>query len=157
MRPDGRPSNALRRRVEAAADHGEALDPPPLYLPTGAKGRHGPAEATVMAALLAARGVPPERILEEPTARDTLSSALACVALLRACGHAGPVLAASNAYHLPRCRLLLRLAGRQAGAIAPDGPAARDWRRRWFWRLREVPALPWGVVRMLWVRLARRR
>ncbi len=110
-----------------------------------------------MASLLAARGVAPDRILEEPTGRDTLSSALACVALLRACGHDGPVWAASNAYHLPRCRMLLRLAGVQAGAIAPEGPAARDWRRRWFWRLREVPALPWSVARMLWVQLARRR
>ena len=156
VRRDGSPSHALRRRVAAAARHGEALDPPALYLPTGAQGRFGPPEAAVMAALLGARGVPPERVLEEATGRDTLSSVLACAALLRRRGHGGPVLAASDGYHLPRCRLLLRMAGVKAAGVVPEGSAARDWRRRWFWRLREVPALPWDVMLMLWSRLTRR-
>jgi hypothetical protein len=31
----------------------------------------------------------------------------------------------------------------------PRVPAARRFRRRWFWRLREVPALPWDVLLLL--------
>ena len=63
VRPDGSPSPTLRRRVEAAAAFGAGL-PAPLYVPTGGKGRHGPAESAVMEALLREHGVPPERILE---------------------------------------------------------------------------------------------
>ncbi|GGG20023.1 hypothetical protein GCM10010964_05330 [Caldovatus sediminis] len=157
VRPDGGPSATLRRRVEAAAAFGETLQPPPLYVPTGGQGRHGPAEAAVMAALLRARGVPPGRIAEEPTGTDTLSSVLACARLLRARGHAGPVFAATSAYHLPRCVLLLRLAGLPARAAPPPpAPAARAWRRRWYWRLRELPAIPWDAALILLARWRRR-
>lgn len=155
VRPDGGPSGTLRRRVEAAARFGEAALPvPPLYVPTGARGRFGEAESRVMARLLEeAHGVPASRILEEPTGTDTLSSVRACGALLRARGHAGPVLAASSAYHLPRCLVLLRLAGLRAGAVPPpDAPAAAGWRKRWWWRLREVPALPYDALLMAWHR-----
>ncbi|WP_135467164.1 YdcF family protein [Crenalkalicoccus roseus] len=156
VRPSGLPSGALRRRVEAALAFGEAL-PGTLYVPTGARGRFGEAESAVMAALLITRGVPRSRILEEPTGTDTLSSAIACARLLRARGHRGPVLAASSAYHLPRCLLLLRLAGLKARPVPPPrGPAAAGWRQRWWWRLREVPALPYDALLMLWHRARRR-
>jgi uncharacterized SAM-binding protein YcdF (DUF218 family) len=156
VRPSGLPSGALRRRVEAALAFGEAL-PGTLYVPTGARGRFGEAESAVMAALLVTRGVPRARILEEPTGTDTLSSAIACARLLRARGHRGPVLAASSAYHLPRCLLLLRLAGLKARAVPPPrAPAAAGWRQRWWWRLREVPALPYDALLMLWHRARRR-
>lgn len=158
VRPDGRPSATLRRRVEAAAAFGETLELPPLYVPTGGRGRHGPPEASVMAELLRACGVPPARIAEEPTGTDTVSSVLACERLLRARGHAGPVFAATSAYHLPRCVLLLRLAGLPARpAPPPPMPAARSWHRRWYWRLREVPAIPWDAMLMVLARRRRRR
>lgn len=150
VRPDGRPSGTLRRRIEAAARHGEALAPPPLYLPTGARGRHGEAECAVMARLLREEhAIPAARILEDPTGTDTLSSVLAVAALLR--GHAGPVLVATSGYHLPRCVLLLRLAGLAARAVPPPAAPA-CWRARWWWRLREVPALPYDAALMLWHR-----
>lgn len=150
VRPDGRPSGTLRRRTAAAARFGEALAPPPLYVPTGARGRHGEAECTVMARLLREEhGIPAARILEEPTGTDTLSSVRAVAALLR--GHAGPVLAATSGYHLPRCVLLLRLAGLPARAVPPPAASSR-WRARWWWRLREVPALPYDAALMLWHR-----
>jgi uncharacterized SAM-binding protein YcdF (DUF218 family) len=67
------------------------------------------------------------------------------------------VYAASSAYHLPRCVLLLRLAGLQARRCPPPlAPAARSVSLRWYWRLREVPALPWDVALMLALRLLRR-
>lgn len=158
VRPDGGPSRALRNRVEAALAWGERQDQPPLYMPTGAKGRFGEAESTVMADLLRAAGVPDRRILEEPTGTDTLSSAIACAHLLKARDHRGPVMAASNAYHLPRCVLLLRLAGLPAEAVPPPtGPSAASLRMRWYWWLREVPALPYDALLMLWARYWRRR
>ena len=152
VRPDGQPSQTLRRRVAAAARHGATLDRP-LYLPTGGIGRFGAAEAEVMAALLRDAGIAAADILAEATATDTFSSALACTHLLRARGHRGPVLAASSAYHLPRCVLLLRLAGWKARACPPPPfPAAARLGKRWYWRLREAAALPYDALLMLWAR-----
>jgi uncharacterized SAM-binding protein YcdF (DUF218 family) len=156
VRADGTPSTALRRRVEAAAAFGRGrVDV--LYLPTGGTGRHGPSEASVMAALLHAEGVPAGQILLEDTATSTVGSVRAVRCLLRARGWRGPVFAASSAYHLPRCVALLRLAGLNAHAAPPPNvPAARRWHRRWFWRLREAVALPADAILVLWLRLAGR-
>ncbi len=149
VRPDGTPTPTLARRVAAAVRFGERLSPPPLYLPTGGIGRHGPSEASVMASLLRDAGVADRRIRPEDTARDTLASVRLCAAMLR--GHDGPVFAATSAYHLPRCLLLLRLAGVPARAVPPPPePASRRPLPRWRWRLREVPALPWDVLLLLW-------
>lgn len=154
--PDGKPSTTLRRRVEAAARFGSGLSEP-LYVPTGAVGRHGPSEASIMADLLRGLGVPAERIALEETGTDTLTSALAVARLLRARAHAGPVYAASSAYHLPRCVLLLRLAGLRARRCPPPGaPAASGILKRWYWRLREIPALPWDAGLVLLTRLRSR-
>jgi uncharacterized SAM-binding protein YcdF (DUF218 family) len=153
VRPDGSASPTLRRRVEAAARLGARL-PDPLYIPTGAQGRFGPAESHVMADLLRSLGVPAARIIEEPTGTDTLSSARACAALLRRLGHAGPVLAATSRFHLTRCVLLLRILGLPARPVPIGGSAgAEGWARRWYWRLREVPAIPYDAALALWHRL----
>jgi len=90
--------------------------------------------------------------VEESTGTDTLSSVLACLALLRTRGHAGPVFAATSGYHLPRCLLLLRLAGRPASPVPPP-EADPSWPRRWYWRLREAPALPYDAALVLAARL----
>ncbi len=151
VRPDGQPSGALLDRVRAAHRLGERL-PGAVYMPTGGVGRHGPAEADVMAALLRGRGVAPGRIRTEPTGTNTLSSVRACAALLR--GHAGPVYAATSAYHLPRCVLLLRLAGLRARPCPPPrSTASASSRKRWYWRLREVPAVPVDALLLTWHRL----
>jgi uncharacterized SAM-binding protein YcdF (DUF218 family) len=154
VRPDGQPSGALRRRVEAALACARNR-PDAIFVPTGGVGRHGPAEAEVMARLLHEAGVAPEHILAEPTGTDTLSSVRAVAALLR--GRTGPVYAATSAYHLPRCVLLLRLAGLPARACpVPPAPAATAFCRRWYWRLREVPALPLDALLLLALRVVRR-
>jgi uncharacterized SAM-binding protein YcdF (DUF218 family) len=147
VRPDGSPSNALRRRVVAAAAFGRGLDDP-LFVPSGGVGRYGPAEAEVMAHLLRELGVAERAILPEPTATDTLATVLAVARLLR--GRPAPVYAATDTYHLPRCLVLMRLAGLPARACPPPpGPAARNLCRRWFWRLREIPALPYDTGLLL--------
>lgn len=152
VRAGGQPSRALADRVAAALAWGEAQRIPPLYMPTGAIGRHGPAESAVMARLLQEAGVPSARIRQEPTGTDTLSSVLACLALLR--GHRGPLRVATHRYHLPRVLLLFRLAGRRAEAVPPPpGPAAGASLARWRWRLREVPAIPYDAALILLARL----
>ena len=149
MLPDGTPSPTLRRRVDAALAFGRGL-PGAIYLPTGGVGRYGGSEARAMADRLLSAGVPPEAILIEETARDTLDSVIACRAILRRRGHRGAVHAATSAYHMPRCVLLLRLAGLPARRVPPPpAPAAERWGRRWYWRLREVAALPWDALLML--------
>ncbi len=96
-----------------------------------------------MAGLLAGFGVPPGQVAVEETGTDTLSSALACARMLK--GRLGPVRAASSGYHLPRCLMLLRLAGVPATGCPP--PPRPPW--AWYWRLRECAALPYDAVVML--------
>jgi uncharacterized SAM-binding protein YcdF (DUF218 family) len=151
VRPGGRPSATLVLRTEAAATFSQRFRRP-WFVPTGGVGRHGPSEASVMAALLEARGVPRAHILLEDTGTDTWSSARAVTALLRARRVASPVFVASSLYHLPRCLLLLRLLGLRArAAIPPIVPAQTHWWRRCYWWLREVPAIPYdAAVALLW-------
>jgi uncharacterized SAM-binding protein YcdF (DUF218 family) len=156
VRPDGRPSVTLRKRVEAAALFG-AAHPGALFVPTGAVGRHGPSEASVMADLLRRAGVPGDRIVLEEAGTDTLSSARACVLLLRRRGFQGRVFAASSDYHLPRCVALLRIGGLDAHRCPPPRvPAARSFGKRWYWRLREALALPYDIALGLLLRGAGR-
>ena len=149
--PGGAASGAMMDRVVAAHRLGRTLAGT-VYMPTGGVGRHGPAEAEVMADLLRRRGVADERIRLEPTGRNTIGSVLACRVLLQ--GHDGAVYAATSAYHLPRCLILLRMAGLRALPCPPPRrKAARSRRRRWWWWLREVPAVPVDAALMMWLRL----
>jgi uncharacterized SAM-binding protein YcdF (DUF218 family) len=153
VRPDGGPSGTLRHRVAAAARFG-ARFARPLFIPTGGKGRFGEPESTVMARLLREAGFAEGSIEQEPTGTDTLSSVRAVSRLVR--GQA-PVYACSSAYHLPRCLVLLRLAGVAARCCPPPSiPAATGRWRRWYWRLREAPALPYDALLMLWLRASGR-
>ena len=153
VRPGGRPSTTLRWRVEAAAAFA-ARFAAPLFLPTGGIGWHGPSEASVMAALLIGGGVVAEHILLEQTGTDTLSSARAVAALLRAHRIRAPVYVATSRYHQPRCVLLLRLLGVPARAAAlPAVPAGLSWWQHCYWWLREVPAVPYDAALAVWIRL----
>jgi uncharacterized SAM-binding protein YcdF (DUF218 family) len=146
VRPGGRPSTTLALRTQGAFAFARRFSNP-LFVPTGAVGRHGPSEASVMAALLESSGVPPAHILLEESGMDTLSSARAVAALLRGRGIDAPVFAASSLYHLPRCVMLLRLFGvRARAAVPPVVPASTRWPGRCYWWLREVPALPYDAA-----------
>jgi uncharacterized SAM-binding protein YcdF (DUF218 family) len=149
VRPDGKPSQTLRHRVGAAMRFGERFARP-LFIPTGGQGRFGDAEATVMARLLTDAGFPDAFILKEETGTDTLSSVRAVARLVRG---RSPVYACTSAYHLPRCLILLRLAGIAARACPPPSvPASTSWWLRWYWRVRETPALPYDALLMVWLR-----
>lgn len=156
VRPDGKPGVTLRRRVEAALacaqGHKEAR-----FIPTGAIGRHGPSEASVMAGMLMKSGVRSDRIRLEETGSDTLSSVRAIARLLRESRSSGRVMVATSPYHQPRCLILLCLFGIAAQPCPfPRESASASWLRRWYWRLREVPALPYDAALALWSRLTGR-
>ncbi|MGE0221770.1 MAG: YdcF family protein [Acetobacteraceae bacterium] len=154
--PDGRPSRTLRARTDAAARFGSSLRTP-LFIPTGAVGRHGPSEAAVMRELLLEQGIPADLVVIEETGTDTLSSVRAVRRMLRAREGVDTVFVATSAYHLPRCVLLLRLAGVRAHRCPPPQlPASRRWWRRWYWRLREIPAIPYDAGLVIWLRVTGR-
>ncbi len=151
VRQNGAPSGALRGRVDAAITTGRRLTDP-LYLPTGGQGRHGPPEAKVMTGLLLDAGIARSSILPEPTGRNTIRSVQACAALLGPTR--APVYVATSPYHMLRCVLLLRLAGLRARpGCLPRGRASARWAKRWFWRLRELPAIPVDAALLLTWRL----
>lgn len=146
VRPDGQPSGTMRRRVDAAHAFAARFIAP-VFIPTGGQGRFGAPESSVMAGLLAARCAAPAKVLEEPTGTDTLSSVVAVARLIRVHDLRAPIFAATSGYHLPRCLLLLRLAGLEARPCPPPpAPAARRFGARWYWRLREVPAIPFDAA-----------
>lgn len=154
-RPGGRASRAMRQRVNSAHAIGRKLKHP-IYIPTGA-GRTEPSEAEVMRRLLLRRGIADENILLEETARDTLASVRAVRRLLRLQGIGGTVYAATSGFHLPRCLLLLRLAGLKTRPCpAPRGRATSKRWKLWLWRAREVAALPCDASLLLWLRLIRK-
>jgi uncharacterized SAM-binding protein YcdF (DUF218 family) len=156
VRPDGKPSVTLQRRVEAAIACAKG-HPDTRFVPTGGIGRYGPSEASVMAGLLVKSGVHSDRILLEETGTDTLSSARAIRQLLRENPSKGRVMVATSAYHQPRCLTLLCLLGMAAQPCAPPRePAATSLWKRWYWRLREVPALPYDAALAIWARMTGR-
>ena len=144
VRRDGGPSAAMRERVEAALRLGRTLRDP-LYVPTGGVGRHGPAEAALMRDLLMRDGVPAERIRPEGAARNTIRSVRNVRALLGP--FAGPVYAATSGYHLPRCVLLLRIAGFRARPCPPLRLRAGP-----YWWAREAAGVPVDVLLAVWWR-----
>lgn len=110
VRPNGRPSAALRRRIESAAVWAQA-HPNSIVIPTGATRAHGPPEAKVVKAALMDRGVSGRRIIMELKGRDTLESVRYCHALMKLRGDCGRVVCCTSRYHQPRCALLLRMLG----------------------------------------------
>jgi uncharacterized SAM-binding protein YcdF (DUF218 family) len=139
----GAPSPALTRRVECGATLLARGVAPLLVLSGG--GRSGRPEAEAMAALAAALGVPTERMMLEPRSCDTIGNAFNSAALLRARGLASVVLI-SDAYHLPRARILFRRAGLIVAAT--DHPPPRSWLRELPFYLRELAALAVNLCRL---------
>ena len=147
VRADGRPSQALRRRIGYALTAAEACPGAPIFC-SGAAGRAGPSEASVMAATLCDRGVGRERLVLDEASRDTLQSVLAVTEFLKARGLARCIVC-SDAYHLPRIRLMLALLGvRTEAGPALRGPAGSMpyWLRM---VAREALAIPYDAALVL--------
>jgi uncharacterized SAM-binding protein YcdF (DUF218 family) len=145
----GVPSPTLRRRTLHAArlwQRGEVE----VLIPCGGLGRHPPAEAEAMRALLLAHGIPETAIHPEPRSTSTHENILFARPILAALGITQVVIV-TDATHAPRARLIARGLGLRATASSPallGGHLPTTLRQA----LREVPA----TAVALW-RLARRR
>ncbi|WP_419807702.1 YdcF family protein [Sphingomonas sp.] len=141
VRPDGRPSETLARRVGYAAAAAEA-DPGADLFCSGAKGRFGPAEAEVMGEMLAG-AVAGARLHLDRESRDTLETVRAAARFFRAGGY-DRLLVATDNYHDPRVRMLFALDGIHSRRI----PFALRGRRRLLWKMRarEAAALPYDLI-----------
>jgi uncharacterized SAM-binding protein YcdF (DUF218 family) len=149
VRPNGKPSLALRRRIDKAAAWARE-HPSAFVMPTGGAGEHGPAEAEAMKQALLDAGVAAKRIVIEPEGRDTLESIRLCDRLLRQRGDCGRVVVCTSRYHQPRCMLLFRLLGYTV--ITPAGSTSIGRLRRWtYTRMlgREIVALPYDAMLLL--------
>ncbi|MGA0604698.1 YdcF family protein [Phenylobacterium sp. VNQ135] len=149
--PQG-PSPSLLRRIgygaEAAAAHPQAR-----VLCSGGRGRFGPSEASVMVEQLTSAGVAPDRLIVDDESLDTLQSVVAATHWSRRL-QASRVVVCSDAYHVPRIRLMLAVFGidSAAGPRLPGrgGASFRHWLRM---TLRESLAIPYDLA----IVIARRR
>jgi uncharacterized SAM-binding protein YcdF (DUF218 family) len=143
IRPSGKPSPTLRRRLEAAVE-AAARSRQPLFIVSGAAAGAGRSEAEVMRQTLLERGIPAEAVLAEPRSRDTLEQVRRCAALLDDVASIGRVLVCTSAFHQPRCRLLLRMLGISAEPVPMPGERrALGWRSWLYYACREVAATVW--------------
>lgn len=152
---DGEPSGAMRRRVEGAfllsRNSRDAV-----FLVTGGGAPNRPTEAGVMSALLVARSVAPERILQDPISADTLSSLIQCAKIIKAQTCVRSVVVCSDRYHIPRCRWLFHLLGvRTLASDMPSGLRANGPLRWTYYYAREAVAIVLDTVVLLVGRLRR--
>jgi vancomycin permeability regulator SanA len=153
VRPDGKPSAVLRHRLDAslrwAQGHSRVR-----FLVSGGLGLHPPAEADAMRNYLMERGIAGDLVLTEPEGRDTLSSAIRCIEILKQQTDVNSVVLCSSSFHLPRCRLIFRVLGVPAGPVAIESDRSvmglLGWLRA---SAREGPATVWDVALALARRL----
>ena len=134
--PDG-PSPSLRRRTQSALKLWQEGEVDHL-VPCGGLGRHPPAEASAMADLLHAAGVPAEAITCEYRSTNTAENLRFALPILDALGTRAPVIV-TDAYHMPRARIIARRLG-LAPRPAPVPPAGGHWPTILRGTLREIPA-----------------
>jgi uncharacterized SAM-binding protein YcdF (DUF218 family) len=156
VRADGRPSPSLRRRIDYAAGAAARFPEADLFC-SGAAGREGPSEASVMAGILAEH-IDPARLHLDEVSTDTLTSVRAAAAFFRAHGY-DRCLTCTDRYHQARIRMLFAFYGIYARPIMfyRDDVRTKSW---WRMRVREGAALPYDFVAGLGARardLLRRR
>ncbi len=146
---DGGASAAIARRVRYAWQSAQVWPEAPI-LCSGAS-RYGlPSEAAVMARLLIAGGIPKSLLSLDESSRDTLQTAVVAAKFLRQ-EQRTKLVVCTEAYHMPRARMLLHRLGAatesgcQAGRPA-DAPMAY-WLRM---QLREALALPYDLAVVSW-------
>ena len=151
VQPDGSPSAALLRRIGCGLAAARA-HPAAKVLCSGGAGPAGPSEAAVMARHLAAVGIAPERLILDEASLSTLAN-VAATAREVAHGRHPHVVACSDAYHLPRIRLLLRLEGVDcvAGPLAEGPPLGHQLAMS----LREAAAIVHNLTSVLTSRRGR--
>ncbi|MEM6531226.1 MAG: YdcF family protein [Myxococcota bacterium] len=102
---DGKPSPALQRRLEHAWSHASDQSDATLVVSGGAV--TGLRESLVMRRWFEARGISPERIIEETSARSTVENAMRCAPLLDRL-RLSVVHLVTERYHMYRAACLFR-------------------------------------------------
>lgn len=151
--PNGGPTPAMLDRIHTALAYGATRQV--TYIVTGGVPRNGLTEAAVMAGLLAQAGVQPCRIMTENSATDTFESVIRCSRILTRIGIArsASVAMVTSPYHVPRCLLLLRLAGWRAQSVAfiPHRIRPMPLHTKLRRIAHETLAIPWdGLLVLLW-------
>jgi len=125
-----------------------------MFLVTGRGRPNRPTEAGVMSALLEAKGVAPECILQDPISTDTISSVVECARIIKAQPGVQSVVVCSDRYHIPRCRWLFQLLGVHtlAGDL-PSGLQANGHLRWAYYYVREAAAIVLDTALLLSTRL----
>jgi uncharacterized SAM-binding protein YcdF (DUF218 family) len=131
---DGQPSLALKARLdEALILYRRGLSP--LVMVSGAHGREGFDEGTVMKRYLVAHGVPEAAVIADNEGVNTWATARNAKALMQARGlHSATVV--SQYYHVPRTRL----------AFAKRGVKPLYWAHARYWSWRDFYAVPREVA-----------
>ena len=119
VRADGTPSPSLNRRIlyglSAAMGDPEA----PVFCSGGPTGK-GYSEASVIATILANRGIAPERLILDEESRDTLQNVVAAARFILLQNLEGACLC-TDPYHAPRVRMLFT----GLGVSSTNGPMVR--------------------------------
>ena len=116
VKPDGQPSVQLSWRLDAAYDAYEQK-PVPIVV-CGAQGKDEPVpEAQAMADYLTAKGVPQEKILQDPGSFNTRQNLANAAALLSALPDIRKVLIITSDNHVPRAMALARDQGYDAAGL----------------------------------------
>lgn len=145
VRPDGRASAALLRRIEGgrrlALSH-----PGALVFCSGGIGRYGPSEASIMAERLVEGGVAADRLILDEYSLDTLQTVVAAARVIAQRDLPGAIVC-TDSYHTPRTRLIFTALGVPSldGSVKA-GPGQMGWPAWWRMRLREVPAIPYDGI-----------
>lgn len=128
--PDGRPSDVLRDRLEAALRlyrRGVAR----TVLLTGDHAEPGYDEPGAMAAWLVLHGVPKDALVQDGLGLDTYSS----MARAKGTYRMNRVVVVTQAFHLPRALYLARALGLESQGVVAD---ARRYRKGAYYEVREV-------------------
>ncbi|MBZ4022820.1 hypothetical protein CKO11_10145 [Rhodobacter sp. TJ_12] len=140
--PDGTPSAALRRRVAHAISLYQAGQVGRLILSGGAFDG-APAEATVMADLCRAAGLPAAALIQEPKARNTRENFTCARPLL---GAETALVVVTDRYHARRARLAAGGLGLSLRLSCPPAPDLA-WHQYLKLAAREAVASLWYALR----------
>lgn len=143
VRPDGAPSEALRRRMALALRCYQARPVP--IISCGGQGRNEPeSEGAFMRGWFMARGVKDALAIAETTSRDTLQNIANAKEIMDAHGLRRALVITSD-YHVRRALAICRRLGVEAtGRGSPSD-------RRYFIKNHAREALAWGKFALTWL------
>ena len=136
VHPDGRPSTALKRRIEAGAALYHAGLAPEILV-SGGSVKGSPNEAISMSQALQSLGVSEQAIRLETQAQNTWDNARFSASLIH-----GSAIVVSDDWHLPRALHLFEHAGVQTQGFGARGE------RNWRWRCISREILGYWLTRL---------